>query len=57
MVFNYNAAPEAIMQTFPPTNGGDRGRGYQTLESPSGMLVMYFRIACYDSSLIGDNNK
>uniref|UniRef100_A0A803QXU2 Protein YIP n=1 Tax=Cannabis sativa TaxID=3483 RepID=A0A803QXU2_CANSA len=22
------------MQIFPPTNGGDRGRGYQTLESP-----------------------
>ncbi|XP_022134466.1 protein YIPF1 homolog [Momordica charantia] len=27
--------PEASMQTFPPNNGGDRGRGYQTLESPS----------------------
>ena len=29
------------METFPPHNGGDRGRGYQTLESPSGMLVIY----------------
>ncbi|KAL4032335.1 hypothetical protein IC575_005406 [Cucumis melo] len=27
--------PEASMQTFPPTNGGDRGRGYRTLETPS----------------------
>ncbi|XP_023550852.1 protein YIPF1 homolog [Cucurbita pepo subsp. pepo] len=27
--------PEASMQTFPPTNGRDRGRGYQTLESPN----------------------
>ncbi|KAM6582316.1 hypothetical protein CsatB_009318 [Cannabis sativa] len=26
--------PSANMQIFPPTNGGDRGRGYQTLESP-----------------------
>ncbi|XP_022960487.1 protein YIPF1 homolog isoform X1 [Cucurbita moschata] len=27
--------PAASMETFPPHNGGDRGRGYQTLESPS----------------------
>ncbi|PON37368.1 Yip1 domain containing protein [Parasponia andersonii] len=27
--------PEANMQIFPPNNGGDRGRGYQTLGSPS----------------------
>ncbi|PKI43600.1 protein YIPF1 homolog [Punica granatum] len=26
-------APSANMQTFPPNNGGDRGRGYQTLSS------------------------
>ncbi|KAK7285152.1 hypothetical protein RJT34_19912 [Clitoria ternatea] len=25
----------ANMQTFPPSNGGDRGRGYQTLGSPA----------------------
>ncbi|XP_015876598.1 uncharacterized protein LOC107413217 isoform X2 [Ziziphus jujuba] len=32
---NYEV-PEANMQIFPPTNGGDRGgRGYQTLQSPS----------------------
>lgn len=28
-------APEANMQTFPPNNGGDRGRGYQSLAGPS----------------------
>ncbi|KAL5567597.1 hypothetical protein UlMin_025584 [Ulmus minor] len=27
--------PEANMQIFPPNNGGDKGRGYQTLGSPS----------------------
>lgn len=27
---------EANLQIFPPANGGDRGRGYQTLEGPSG---------------------
>ncbi|XP_027336187.1 protein YIPF1 homolog [Abrus precatorius] len=27
--------PYASMQTFPPSNGGDRGRGYQTLENPT----------------------
>ncbi|KAF7816392.1 protein YIPF1-like protein isoform X1 [Senna tora] len=30
-----HAVPEANMQIFPPNNGGDRGRGYQTLESPT----------------------
>ncbi|XP_024029239.1 protein YIPF1 homolog isoform X2 [Morus notabilis] len=29
-------APGANMQIFPPTNGGDRGRGYQTLGSSTG---------------------
>ncbi|KAK4771881.1 hypothetical protein SAY86_013656 [Trapa natans] len=29
------SAPGANMQIFPPNNGGDRGRGYQTLASPS----------------------
>lgn len=27
------------MQIFPPNNGGDRGRGYQTLGSPTGMTL------------------
>ncbi|KAK9283349.1 hypothetical protein L1049_011591 [Liquidambar formosana] len=31
---NYEV-PEANLQIFPPNNGGDRGRGYQTLGSPS----------------------
>ncbi|KAK3422546.1 hypothetical protein EUGRSUZ_G02991 [Eucalyptus grandis] len=28
-------APEANMQTFPPNNRGDKGRGYQSLAGPS----------------------
>ncbi|KAJ1400973.1 Yip1 domain [Sesbania bispinosa] len=30
-----DVVPGANMQIFPPTNGGDRGRGYQTLSSPT----------------------
>ncbi|XP_043696531.1 protein YIPF1 homolog [Telopea speciosissima] len=32
---NYQV-PEANLQIFPPTDGGDRGRGYQTLGSTNG---------------------
>ncbi|KAI4339814.1 hypothetical protein MLD38_024714 [Melastoma candidum] len=28
-------APEANMQTFPPANGGERGRGYQSVSGPT----------------------
>lgn len=37
--------PEANMQIFPPNNGGDRGKGYQTLESPSPSGNMFDKLA------------
>lgn len=39
---NLYAVPGANMQTFPPNNGGERGRGYQTLGSPTGRVVIFF---------------
>ena len=38
------AVPAANMKIFPPTNGGDRGRGYQTLESPGPSGTLFDKI-------------
>lgn len=41
LFLNSYAAPGANMQIFPPNNGGERGKGYQTLESPPGMVINF----------------
>jgi len=52
------AAPEANMQTFPPNNRGDKGRGYQSLAGPSGMarlsVFLYFTFGCSPYEMFGD---
>ena len=41
LLVNLHVASYANMQTFPPSNGGDRrGQGYQTLSSPTGGMFM-----------------
>ena len=43
-VLHLYAVSAANMKIFPPTNGGDRGRGYQTLESPGPSGTLFNKI-------------